>query len=419
MAKKIICGIYEIVNIANNKRYVGLSANIYERWKQHVNALTAGTHHNVHLQSAWNKYGQNSFEFRVIEECDRECLPDREVYWIAHYDSFNNGYNQTIGGDGAEGYVMSAEQRARMSEKSIERFESEENRLKQSIASDHRCTPVYQIDLNGNIVNEWRSINWAAKKLGIKQQGIKSAIHHKNRTKTYCGYIWILKSEYNPNTFNVEEYLSSDRVCNTIYQYTKNGELFGEYSMVSDVKKNGLNPDCVGNSCRQKIAYKNYYWSYCKYNTAAELFADGYGQSKRKYKEIYQYTLDGEFIKKWNNINEVVNIGGFKKDGVRDCCSSRTDYSQGYYWTYELVSDYSIFPIKINTGNTKSAKKVYQYTLAYQLVQEWPSLSYIHRHSNFTKANLEKCVKGVLDDYDGFVFSYKSPSEIEVMKDAC
>lgn len=419
MAGKIVCGIYEIVNVVNNKRYIGLSTNVYERWRQHINALTSNTHHNAHLQSAWNKYKQDNFRFNILEQCAKESLPDREIYWIAYYDSFNNGYNDTIGGDGSSGYVMSDKQKQQISKNNIERFALEENRLKHSIASDHRCIPIYQIDLDGNIVSEWRSISWAAKTLGIRQQGISHVIHHRNHVKTYWGYIWILKSEYDPNTFDVEEYLSSDRVCNRIYQYTKNGELYHEYDRILDVKENGFNPDCVGSSCRQKNSYKNYYWSYCKYDTAEELFASGYGKSKRVYKEIYQYTLNGEFVKKWNNINEVVNIGGFKKDGIRDCCSSRTDYSQGYYWAYDLVSDYSIFPIQTNTGNNKLAKKVYQYTIDYQLVQEWPSLSYIHRHSNFTKSNLEKCVKGIIDNYNGFIFSYKDPSEIEVIKYAC
>lgn len=361
MSKKIVCGIYEIVNIVNNKRYIGLSTNIYGRWRQHINALTSKTHYNAHLQSAWNKYGQDNFQFNIVEQCEKECLPDREIYWIAYYDSFNNGYNDTIGGDGANGYIMSDEQRQQISKNNIERFALEENRLKQSIASDHRCTPIYQIDLNGNIVNEWRSIRWAANQLGIRQQDISHAIHHRRHTKTYNGYIWIPKNEYDPNTFNVEEYLVSDRVCNTIYQYTKNGELYCEYSMVSNVREKGFSPDCVGNSCRQKTPYKNYYWSYFKYNTAEELFKNGYGKSKRKYKEIYQYTLNGELIKKWNSINDVINTGGFKKDGVRDCCTYRTNYSQGYYWSYDMVSDYSIFPIKTRISSQNSSEEVMDY----------------------------------------------------------
>lgn len=361
MAEEIVCGIYEIVNIINNKRYIGLSTNVYNRWKQHVNALESNTHHNAHLQSAWNKYPKDSFRFNIVERCEKEELVDREIYWIAFYDSFRNGYNDTIGGEGVHGYIMSDQQKQQISKNNIERFLLEENRLKQSIASDHRCVPIYQLDLDGNIVNEWRSIRWVANKLGIRQQDLSHAINHRGHTKTCCGYIWISKNEYHSDTFNVKEYLSSDRVCHTIYQYTKNGELYGQYNMVHYVREDGFNPNCVGRSCKDKTLYKKYYWSYCKYNTAEELFADGYGKSKRVYKKIYQYTLDGEFVKKWNNINDVVSIGGFTKYGVRDCCTGRTRYSQGYYWTYNDVYDYSIFPICIGVNDRKLSSEVLDY----------------------------------------------------------
>ena len=196
MAEKIVCGIYEIVNVVNNKRYIGLSTNVYRRWREHINALMSNTHHNAHLQSAWNKYKQYNFKFNIIEQCKKECLSDREIYWIAYYDSFNNGYNNTVGSDGSNGRIMSDEQKQPISKNNIERFTLEENRLKQSIASDHRCTPIYQIDLDGSIVNEWRSIRWAANKLGISQQGISHAIHHRDHAKTYHGYIWIPKNAY-------------------------------------------------------------------------------------------------------------------------------------------------------------------------------------------------------------------------------
>lgn len=35
----------------------------------------------------------------VLEECDEEFLTEREIYWIGHYNSYTNGYNETPGGD--------------------------------------------------------------------------------------------------------------------------------------------------------------------------------------------------------------------------------------------------------------------------------------------------------------------------------
>ncbi len=105
-----LCGIYMIRNKVNNNVYIGQAVDIYYRWKWgHINYLNKNIHSNEHLQRAWNKYGQNNFEFKIIEECLKEQLNEKEIYWIAYYDSFNNGYNQTLGGSGNLGLQHSEE----------------------------------------------------------------------------------------------------------------------------------------------------------------------------------------------------------------------------------------------------------------------------------------------------------------------
>lgn len=97
-------GIYCIENLANNKKYIGQSNDIEKRWCQHKNDLYHNQHHNKHLQSAWNKYGEESFDFYVLENCEIELLDEREIYWIDKLNSYvnKNGYNLTFGGDGGK-----------------------------------------------------------------------------------------------------------------------------------------------------------------------------------------------------------------------------------------------------------------------------------------------------------------------------
>ena len=52
---------------------------------------------NPILQNAWNKYGEDSFEFTIVEETSD--LADREIYWINELDTHHNGYNLTEGGE--------------------------------------------------------------------------------------------------------------------------------------------------------------------------------------------------------------------------------------------------------------------------------------------------------------------------------
>ena len=114
--RDIICGIYYIKNLINNKYYIGQSINIYERWireKYHLNFMDKAW--NIHLQNAWKKYGQDNFEFAVVEECDKDELNNREIYWIQYYDAFYNGYNMTLGGDGGTvGYRHTEEDKEKM-----------------------------------------------------------------------------------------------------------------------------------------------------------------------------------------------------------------------------------------------------------------------------------------------------------------
>ena len=94
------CGIYLISNLINNKIYVGQSINIEKRWTQHKRELRNNIHENKRLQNAWNKYGEENFEFSIVEECDINQLNQREIYWISKFNSCVNGYNLTSGGDG-------------------------------------------------------------------------------------------------------------------------------------------------------------------------------------------------------------------------------------------------------------------------------------------------------------------------------
>lgn len=91
-------GIYKICNLVNNKVYIGQSVDIESRRVAHIEALRSQRHYNDHLNKSFKKYGESSFEFTIIEEC--EDLDIREVYWILYYRSIEAkfGYNYLTGG---------------------------------------------------------------------------------------------------------------------------------------------------------------------------------------------------------------------------------------------------------------------------------------------------------------------------------
>ena len=94
--------IYKISNTVNNRVYIGQTVfSIEERWKQHISAsFDTGFRGDNLLYRAMRKYGRDKFHIETIEKVEDNKLSERETYWIKYYDSYNNGYNMTLGGEG-------------------------------------------------------------------------------------------------------------------------------------------------------------------------------------------------------------------------------------------------------------------------------------------------------------------------------
>ena len=94
--KEKISGIYQIKCLSNNKIYIGSSINIYQRWKNHKWNLNKNTHHSIHLQNCWNKYGESNFEFKILLICDQHNNLFYEQRFIDAYDSSNSNFGLNI-----------------------------------------------------------------------------------------------------------------------------------------------------------------------------------------------------------------------------------------------------------------------------------------------------------------------------------
>lgn len=90
--------IYKITNRVNNKVYIGQTRfTVEHRFKQHLKNHNI-EHRTQPLYLAFAKYGIDNFYVETLEECPVDKLDEREIFWIAKYDSFNHGYNATLGG---------------------------------------------------------------------------------------------------------------------------------------------------------------------------------------------------------------------------------------------------------------------------------------------------------------------------------
>lgn len=113
---KISC-IYKIVNLKNEKVYVGSTRSYIKRIASHKNLLIKNKHPNSYLQSSWNKYGSEYFEFSIIENAEPEKLIKLETSYIKLFKSDDRklGYNQQKPSNSRAGFEHTNESKQKIS----------------------------------------------------------------------------------------------------------------------------------------------------------------------------------------------------------------------------------------------------------------------------------------------------------------
>lgn len=231
--------VYKHTNVLNNKAYIGFTKHsIEERWNQHCTDSSRGSMFAFH--KAIRKYGHESFKHEILEQCDSlENGMKREAFWIKQEKSLitENGYNMREGGSGPYAWTddMKEMHRQKTSEGTKRAFKNPEikerhkiatkiarntpearkrnseaqrlnNKVNPEINKKRSLTtkktwsnpelpalkriskPVQQLDMNGNIIFQYRSAHHAARELNLSQGSISNVA--RGRTKTAGGFIW-------------------------------------------------------------------------------------------------------------------------------------------------------------------------------------------------------------------------------------
>jgi group I intron endonuclease len=170
--------IYKIKNITNNKIYIGSAIDFNSRVRVHKFQLRNNKHHSKYLQRAWNKYGENSIEFEIIEIVnDENKLILKEQFWI---DLLKPEYNICKIAGSLLGTKRAKEQKLKMSKP---RSKQAKENIKKGIVSRIK---VEQYSKENIYIKTYSSILEAKEKTGAQH------INHvlKNKRKTSGGFIW-------------------------------------------------------------------------------------------------------------------------------------------------------------------------------------------------------------------------------------
>ncbi|MDD2470089.1 MAG: GIY-YIG nuclease family protein [Bacilli bacterium] len=379
MQEKII-GVYQIKNLVNGKMYIGSSIDINSRWKEHIRDLNNNKHHSLHLQRAWNKYGESSFEFNVLEECNEDTTLEREQYYLDKLESFkrDNGYNVSKSSSAPMmGRKHSKETKIKISEEVRSRdsscwvrgedkfnakFKDEDIiNIKRLIYEGNRTIDIAKLyNVEGQTITQIKTGDrWNHIKTEYDDLIIQTPRQKLNEEDIIEIKKLLVEEKLNiieiadifgitPGMISSIKNLNSWEDIGKEYNYKLKNRLIVnklDKNKVIEIKKLLLE----GKSCTEiseiynvtpsTIAYirQNKTWRNVKIDEEDKL-RQMYSHKRIQPSSrisIVQLSIEGEFIKEWESSSEASKALNFNASGITACCKRKYNTSKGYIWMYK------------------------------------------------------------------------------------
>lgn len=308
-------GIYKIQNLINGQIYIGQSIDIANRWVKEYNSAFNPKHpaYNYPLQKDFRQFKKENFSFEIIEECKQQELNQKEKYWIDIYDSYNNGYNQTLGGSGFHGITE-------------EKLNNIINDLENTDISFNEIALKYGIHLATiRKINLGKYYNNSQKQYPLRKnyQDYIGEIHVPNGHCYKCGKNISFSALYCRDCFKIlYRKIAVRPSAEELFKILKDNN--GNFSLVG--RQFGVSDNAIRKWCKSyKIPYKT--------------------SDYKGYKKVGQYSLEHELIQifdspaqaskiLFNNVLCETNIGRACKKNLNRNDNEVKCTAYGYIWEY-------------------------------------------------------------------------------------
>lgn len=335
--------IYRIQNKTNCHAYIGQTIRTpQERWDEHIRSSFngCGTHA---INKAIQKYGSDGFDYIIEEEIEEENRIDLvkelnalEISYIEKFNSYEDGYNMTKGGN----YTHNTS----------------------SVAID-----IYSLD--GKFIMYCDSLTIAAMEFDLSMSSISQVINGK------YGYTegYVIRRHGEP--FDEYEVFKKDKYKKKVYQFDRDGNLINTYSSHKEVynKYNVIIAKVVDNPHGMAAGY---WWGSTEKFNGKDAFS----------KKIDKYSMNGEYIGTFNTLSEAAHsVGQTNISAISSCCNGNVKSSYGYVWRYS--------PDNFNKYESKrivNCNKVDMYSIDGELLNTFSS---VHEASEYTGLDYDKIAR--------------------------
>ena len=356
--------VYLTTNLINNKIYIGVhGTEDPNKWDHYLgcavfdNVPNSYNKRQTPFQCAVAKYGPKNFNRKTLRIFDNlQDALDLERWLVCpSFIERTDTYNITLGG----GIPPTLEKR------------------------------IYQYDLDGNFIKEWKSIISITKNFNCNKDRIRMVIDDK---RSFEASYW---TEEYYEKLDTKEYRPSSR--GSIRQYTTYGKFLKSFKNTTEAAKAlDIDRSKITNAIYGKYATSGFW--FLKEGETIESYLDG---SIKNSPKIYQYNINGDFIKVYENIKALKKEFKCNKKDLERAIKNNNELFN-YYWSY---SKYDNILIENPELEQKTPRKVYQFTLEGDFIREWDSITECRKQF---PSVLQVCL-GKRNHCHKFKFSFDKP----------